>query len=271
MGKIGKRQWFRTTTSSLAAAIWLTAAIPAIAQEARYTFDIPAQDLDAALKKFGQTTKRQIVYDGRKVRGLRSYALKGEYSARDALARLLEGSGYQMRIGQSGVLIVDSAAYTAAQAGNAGAGDGEPGPDERGIADILVIGSTSQNADIRRTEDDAQPYVTFDQKDIQNSQAVTLEDFLRTRLPSNAQQGSESQRTSQVASNGPPSTRSSINLRGLGTNQTLILVDGRRLADVSIQDRNSQALTGSGQPDINGIPLASIERIEVLPSTAGGI
>jgi len=58
---------------------------------------------------------------------------------------------------------------------------------------------------------------------------------------------------------------SSINLRGLGENQTLILVDGRRLPP------RPGVVSGFGQPDINGIPLAMIERIEVLPSTSSGI
>src|SRR3546814_10138756 len=55
--------------------------------------------------------------------------------------------------------------------------------------------------------------------------------------------------------------RSGINLRGLGENQTLILVDGRRLSGVSAGFR-------PGQPNLNGIPLAAVERIEVLPTTA---
>ncbi|WP_174273609.1 TonB-dependent receptor [Sphingomonas bacterium] len=258
--------------SSLAAALYVAAAAPAFAQEAHYAFDIPAQNLDAALRKFGRTTRLQIVYDGREARGLRSYALKGSFTARDGLAQLLEGSGFSMHVGQSGVLIVESAERkaAAAQAGNAAADKEGPAADDRGIADILVIGSNSQNTDIRRSENDPQPYRVFTQKDIQSSQAVTLEDFFRTRATSNTTQGSEAQRTSSIIGNGPGSTRSSINLRGLGTNQTLILVDGRRLGDLSIQNLG-QSANQSGQPDINGIPLASIERIEILSSTAGGI
>lgn len=267
MGIISNAPWRDTATASLAAALCFTVAPPAVAQEARYTFDIPAQDLDAALKIFGRTTKRQLIYDGRTVRNRRSSALTGEFSARDGLARLLNDSGLVMQVGQSGVLIIARAAAS----GNADADKGVT-TENRGIADILVIGSTSQNTDIRRTENDPQPYQVFTQNEIASSQAVTLEDFFRTRVTSNAgsSQGTDSQRTSEIISNGPGSTRSTINLRGLGANQTLILVDGRRLGDLSIQSPGNAA-NQSGQPDINGIPLASIERIEILPSTAGGI
>src|SRR5690606_5082656 len=50
----------------------------------------------------------------------------------------------------------------------------------------------------------------------------------------------------------------------LGAGQTLILVDGRR-------QPGFPSYGNSGQADLNGIPLAAIERIEVLPTTASGI
>ncbi|MBP8256952.1 MAG: TonB-dependent receptor, partial [Opitutaceae bacterium] len=58
---------------------------------------------------------------------------------------------------------------------------------------------------------------------------------------------------------------SGVNLRGLGTNQTLILLDGRRLP------LRSSGAGSTSQADVNGIPMRMIERIEVLPSTASGI
>jgi outer membrane receptor protein involved in Fe transport len=67
----------------------------------------------------------------------------------------------------------------------------------------------------------------------------------------------------QVSGNGA-SNESQINLRGLGLTQTLILIDGRRAPRINDGAEFQQA-------DINGIPLSSIERIEVLPSTAGAI
>lgn len=267
---IRKAGLLKAAASSVAVAAFFAVTVPAIAQEAHYTFDIPAQDLDAALKQFGRTTKLQLVYDGHAVHNLRSYPLKGDFNARDGLAQLLEGSGFSMRVGQSGVLIIESVSHVAAQSGNAPA-DAGTDADTRGIADILVVGSRSQNSDVRRSENDAQPYVVFDQKDIQASQAVTLEDFFRTRVTSNTVQGSEAQRTSKFTTGTIASTRSTIDLRGLGANQTLILVDGRRLGDLSIQNLGPDDVNQSGQPDINGIPLASIERIEILSSTAGGI
>ena len=132
-----------------------------------------------------------------------------------------------------------------------------------GIPEIIVRG-TSQNVDIRRTRDDPQPYVVFSADQLENSQATNIEEFLRTRLPMNTQQGVTSQ---QVFGEG---NRSQFNLRGLGTNQTLVLVDGRRMPGTYGPDSTGTQLIFN-QPDLNGISMTAIDRIEVLPATASGI
>jgi iron complex outermembrane receptor protein len=147
---------------------------------------------------------------------------------------------------------VDSAASSNAQP-EARRNDVEQGR----IPEVLVIGSRVLNTDIPRTEDDAQPYVVFDRETILRSGVSNVEEFLRERLTMNTQGsiGNQSGNSGNV---------SRINLRGLGLNQTLILVDGHRTT--------STISAGTpDQPDINGIPIAAVERIEVLPTTASGI
>lgn len=127
-----------------------------------------------------------------------------------------------------------------------------------GIPEVLVKGSRILNFDIRRSRDDAQPYVVFSRTEIERSGARNIEEFLRSGLAANTSAGSNAQTGPSVG------TRSQINLRGLGTEQTLILIDGRRAV--------SPVFQGSpDQPDVNGIPLSAVERIEVLPTTASGI
>src|SRR5204862_2885604 len=55
---------------------------------------------------------------------------------------------------------------------------------------------------------------------------------------------------------------SSINLRGLGDGNTLVLINGRRVANY--------AFDGSAV-DINAIPLSAIERVEILKDGASAI
>jgi iron complex outermembrane receptor protein len=130
------------------------------------------------------------------------------------------------------------------------------------IPEILIKGSPILNVDVKRTEDDVQPYTIFDSQTLEQSGATDVEEFLKQRLTMNT----SFQTNSQVYA-GFNGNTSSINLRGLGANETLVLVDGRRSAGVF----TISGVGGLGQPDINGIPLSAIERIEVLPSSASAI
>lgn len=105
----------------------------------------------------------------------------------------------------------------------------------------------------------AQPWVVLDGGAAARSQALNVESFLRKRLPMNGSWDSQGQRAGGSRNN------SQISLRGLGTHQTLVLVDGRRMPNLVSETRQLD------QPDINAIPPGAIERIEVLPSSAGGI
>lgn len=122
-----------------------------------------------------------------------------------------------------------------------------------------VMSSRLLNMDIKRTRDDVQPYVVFDNQVIADSGAIDVEDFLKQRLTMNAH-AVASDTTGQISTG----ATSSIDLRGLGVGQTLVLVDGRRMAGATF-------IGTQRQPDLNGIPLSAIERIEVLPSTASGV
>lgn len=178
----------------------------------------------------------------------------------DALSTALEGRN--IRLAQAGTTNSSSSSATANENTETPASQELPAPEEtdRAIPEVLVLGSKSLNSDIQRTEDDIQPYVVFDRGDIDQSGALNLEDFFRGRLTMNVNSMLASQQPG-FASSGNTTV---IDLRGLGADETLILIDGRRVAGWS-QGGSPQ------QPDLNAIPLNAIERIEVLPTTASGI
>ncbi len=117
---------------------------------------------------------------------------------------------------------------------------------------------TTANVDIPRGINDVQPYYVFDSKTIELSGAATVEDFLTNNVTQNILRSTHSSNTTSYGSN------SETNLRGLGADRTLILVNGRRVPGAVVA-------TSTYQPDINGISPSSIDRIEVLPSSASGI
>ncbi|AOA59862.1 TonB-dependent receptor [Acinetobacter larvae] len=124
-------------------------------------------------------------------------------------------------------------------------------------ADKALVAYKSGNMDIPRSEDDAQPYTVIDRTKIENAGVTTVSELLTKVLSMSAPSGSGYFTGSS----------SQINLRGLGTNQTLILINGRRSAGVG--SRGSSEATN--QPNLDNIPMAAIERIEILPTSAAAI
>jgi outer membrane receptor protein involved in Fe transport len=204
-----------------------------------------------ALAEFARETGTELLFDRKLVDGLVARPVSGRLSARDALSRLLSGTGIAYREASgSFVLFRPSAQPTRAAA------------DDPPVPEILVIGRRSQNADIRRTENDIQPYKVATRREIENAHRSNIEEFTRARVPANAQNRTLAQ---DVVSGRRGNVRSAIDLRGLGRRSTLVLVDGRRLPsaiDFEIE---------FDQPDLNGVPLSAVERIETLTGTAGGI
>ena len=239
--------------SGCAAMVMVAAAAPVMAQTR--DFNVPAGPAEVTVPIFAKQADTQVIGSARELRGKRTNAVQGQYTVDEALGLMLSGTDLDSSTDAGNVITIGVVRRPAASGG------GDEGADpSSGVSEILVIGSRSQNADVRRTEDDAQPYVVFNREEVESSQATTVEEFLRNRLPQNAGfAGSNAQ------SDVRRSTTSNFNLRGLGSDQTLILVNGRRMANINTVGN------APGQSDINGIPLGSIERIEILPSSAGGI
>ncbi|MGO2349671.1 TonB-dependent receptor plug domain-containing protein [Pseudoalteromonas nigrifaciens] len=125
---------------------------------------------------------------------------------------------------------------------------------EEGIEKVERIAVTGSR--IKRTDlEGAIPVTVIDRAAIDFSGQTSVSDLLRNTSFNSAgsfrpQSGSSAQGVSQ------------INLRGLGAERSLILVDGRRLP--------KSPSTGNSQ-DLNSIPMAAVERIEILSDGASAV
>lgn len=81
--------------SALLAIFFLLLASSAHASEPQpqRRFDIPAQDLAQALDSYGEASGMAVLVDRELTRGRRSAPLKGHFSVKQGLSRLLAGSG----------------------------------------------------------------------------------------------------------------------------------------------------------------------------------
>jgi iron complex outermembrane receptor protein len=138
------------------------------------------------------------------------------------------------------------------QPGQAGAqrdATGEPDPtDATRLDEVVVVGSR-----IRRSETETvQPVFTVERANIEASGYATVADLIQDLATSGAA------RNSAINNGGNGEER--VDLRNLGEARTLVLLNGRRLST-----------TLDGAVDLSAIPLAAIERIEVLRDGASAI
>ena len=116
------------------------------------------------------------------------------------------------------------------------------------LEEVIVTGSRIVSEDgVGRTS----PVTVMGMEDIDSFGLTRVEDFLN-QLPS-IEAGQNS-----FISNGSTGT-AQVDLRGLGPNRTLVLINGRRMQPGGLY---------SNAPDINQIPASMIERVEVLTGGA---
>ncbi len=252
----------------------------------KMVFNIAEQPLGDALRRFGEQTGLQVVLYSQIGRGLKAPRVAGDLTPRVALDRLLANTGLKYEyLNASTVAISDGKAgdssSTRAPADQMRlavrvedgpqAQTAAPGPKEK--ADVVVEGErdrpapfSTANLDLTRTEDDALPFQVFEARDIELSGASDLQEFLQNRLPQNfSAVFGESDDTADVKSD---ARRGQVDLRGWGADETVFLLNGRRMpAQYQITDSHGVNAT----PDLRGIPLGSIERIEILSSAASAI
>lgn len=102
----------------------------------------------------------------------------------------------------------------------------------------------------------AVPVTVMKMADLKAQGISTVEQVLSTVAAMQTQQG-----TSQVVGLGTGGA-SFANMRGLGANKTLVLLNGRRLANNAFD---------ASAPDLNMIPFAAIENVEVLRDGASAL
>lgn len=120
---------------------------------------------------------------------------------------------------------------------------------------VEVTGSSLKRVDAET----ALPVQIMNKEEIARTGATSTEELL-TSISALSSSGSTANATGAGSST---YGLSSISLRGLGAERTLVLVNGRRLA--------AFAGGGGAAVNVNVIPLAAIERVEVLKDGASGV
>jgi iron complex outermembrane recepter protein len=264
-------------------------AAPAAFAQTSYTFNLPEQSLADSLRAIGQQTEMNILFEPEAVKNTRSPALKGQYTVDEAIRLVLVGTKLEaqhtaasnvvikIKSSRSSVLPPTSA-DTPGSSGNRVAQTNSASPQspsatgpqntdtsdstsdkKEGLSEIIVTGTHIHNVA------PISPVITITHDDIVRQGYTTIAEVIE-QLPQNFL-GAASPAANPISGFGGSSGtsnltfESSINLRGLGPNATLVLLNGRRMAP--------EAITGA--VDISEIPVNAIDRIEIVTDGASSV
>jgi len=260
-------------------------------------FDIPAEQLPAALLKFSQQSGIQVTSLGQLVEGKQSAGAVGTFLPGDALALLLKDTSLffevvdgttvvitsttsgtpqrksLQRVSNSATTALDAAGAPPIMLAQAAPGAGAqstqgavrapdaPAPvqPQEKLVEVVVTGSMIA----RINAETALPVQVLKREDLERAGATNVEDLFK-RITAASSSGSIVAATATGTLTGGIST---ISLRGLGSARTLVLINGHR---ASVYGGGSAGANGSSV-DIGAIPVSAIERVEILKDGASAI
>jgi outer membrane receptor protein involved in Fe transport len=207
----------------------------------QYVFDLPAETLAQALRDVALQTGRNVIAPADLVGTQQSAPLAGTFTPEQAVQRLLAGTGLRYRAIE-GTLVIERVPFERS--------------DEADASAITVTGTRIRGAG------SASPVTVVTRRALEESGVSELADFTRL-LPQNYTGGQNRGIAGGGEQGGQQNLNDSValNLRGLGPDATLTLLDGHRLS----YDALDQGV------DISAIPLGAIERIEVVADGASAL
>ncbi|WP_246193098.1 TonB-dependent receptor [Pseudoxanthomonas yeongjuensis] len=267
----------------------LCSAPIAVYAQVTHVFNLPTQPLADSLRAVGSKAGVNVAFDPAVVKGRKAKALKGSFTVKQALQQLIEGTGLTVRATDGGTFLIETV-HLQASIGNAFQGEIPAAPQsgstaaESPAAD--AAGSLRQESQVRsgaaaskasgsisemdamvvtgtriRGGTTASPLITIDAKQIREEGFTDLGEVIRS-VPQNFRGG----QNPGVVNGGNVIDQnmtggSGLNLRGLGPDASLTLLNGRRMAYGGF----AQAV------DISAIPLEAVERIEIVTDGASAI
>jgi outer membrane receptor protein involved in Fe transport len=230
---------------ALALAVSLTLGAPAFAEVPRYALDIPSENAAKALQAFAHQSGVQIMFPYEAAASAQVPALKGQYTREEALKLILAHTHLEIASQDEKTVSLRVATKNV--------------PDPAAPDEVVVVITGSHIRNSHPTS----PVRTINRAEIEQSGYSQIGDVMRA-LPENFAGGPNPGvlgANNVNPSNFNATSASTVNIRGLGPDATLVLLNGHRL--------NNDSLYQSA--DISGIPLAAVQRVEVLTDGASAL
>ncbi|PPT46445.1 TonB-dependent receptor [Xanthomonas arboricola] len=235
------------------------------APDAVYEFNLPGGDLAKALDTFSTQAGLQLGYAPELLVGKQAKAIRGRLGWREALAGLLQGSGLAFQQASERAVVIrsqETAPGPANERSMASSRGPLAMPAEHPVTDIESIVVTGTRI---RGGATPSPVITIGSENIRESGFTDLGEVIRS-VPQNFSGGQNpgvlmGNVTSGGMINQNATGGSGLNLRGLGPDASLTLLNGRRMAYGGFV----QAV------DISAIPVEAVERVEIVADGASAI
>jgi len=236
----------------------------------KQVFDVPPGNAAQTLKQFAVQAKSEIVFAADKIAGVKTNAVQGVFTPREAIGIMLTDTGLAATQDQkTGAFAVRP--ETALEKNGASRlppkvvkTEGSASKDEPvQLSTYVVTGSR-----ISRLEGEGpQPTATYRSTDIQARGYLTTGDFLQSLSFNTGTTNSIGVPAANPVSNVPFARGAvTMNPRGLGAGRFLVLLDGKRVSAYGLADNK-----GGSVFDLNSLPAEAIESIEYLKDGASAI
>lgn len=229
-----------------------------------HDYAVPAGTLAQSINAIGQSNDVQVIYDAALLQGKAAAPISGHLSLSQALDKALAGSGLTYELVNSGHTVVIRKAPPSPQKNNPNVSSNEVVPTKEKVepttlSAVAVTGTRIPGAP------PASPVIEISQTQMIQAGQTNLGEVIRD-IPQNFSGGqnpgigAEAPGSAGIA-NQNITGGSALDLRGLGPDATLTLLNGNRLS----YDGYGQAV------DISQIPLAAVDRIEIVADGASAI
>jgi iron complex outermembrane receptor protein len=251
--------------------------------------DVPAGDLPTALQGLAKQSGVEFIYSVDQVKGIHTGGVHGEYTIEQAVAKLLEGTKLRITLRKGGAILIgaptsdtlrgESGSQLRNQTGGENTSGASSGDHSQLVSPDLENNSRDASKTNLESDDELQeltvtgsrlrtteaaivsPVIVITQDDIKKMGFSTVEDVIRS-LSQNYSNGNAATTMDNSQFTAGAQGQSTADLRGLGPESTLVLVDGRRRAFSS---------TFGDVVNLNTIPIGSIDRIEIMTDGASAV
>lgn len=255
--------WFALALSLVSS---VAQANPGAGAEIRH-YHIAAGRLDDALRAFIRTSGVQLLYSPELTATRHSAPLDGDFLPEQALHILLQGSGLQAEEVAQQTYVLRSVTHPIAPP-KAPPPELPNIPVEQRPTDLVPVEVTGTH--LRRTAlETASPLTVIDRPQIERSGYQTLYELLRAQpgvRVNNAPVALSDNALFQANGLSGATGAAAVDLHGLGATATLFLIDGQRMAGYGLAQGEFSLVN-----DLESIPLALVERVEVLRDGASAV